>query len=130
MRFFPLLAVAAIAGACGVSFSAAPQGNDFFKSLDVTGSPNAGAPLTARLSVKQTYRTDIDVRCELRQEKNLVKPLHEDRAAPNPDGSPKATAVPEHFTFDFSVDRPGAYVVECFTPADEDNFIDEPLQIR
>jgi hypothetical protein len=40
-----------------------------------------------------------------------------------PGGSPKATPFPGNVSFDFTVDAPGEYKAECYTPNDEDNVI-------
>jgi hypothetical protein len=38
-------------------------------------------------------------------------------------GTPDATPVAHRDSFPFTVDEPGDYYVECYTPADDDNFI-------
>lgn len=109
--------------ACGVRFSAAKQGTEFFVSLDVSGDKRAGQPLTALVTYDQKYPFEVLIKCELRQAKELVKPVGQDSAPPLANGNPKATPFPGSFSYDFTVERPGAYEVQCYTPADEDNFI-------
>jgi hypothetical protein len=121
--FAPLLA------ACGVAFSDPPQGNEFFKSLTVMGNKRVGQPLTAVVTVKQSYAIAVPIRCELRQKKSLVKALGEETAPANPEGNPKATPIAATLSFNFTVDAPGDYGVECFTTADEDNYIAKALTI-
>ncbi len=115
--------------ACGVAFSDAPQGNEFWSALTVTGDHHVGQPLTAAVSYKQSYTIAVPIKCELRQSKNLVKPIGEATIPADPGGSPKATPFPGNFSFDFSVDAPGEYRVDCFTAADEDNFISKTFTI-
>ncbi len=108
---------------CGVSFSSAPDGTEFFKSLTVSGRMTAGAPLTAALTYEQNNPVATEIKCEVRQGKNLVKGIGSATAAFHPLGGPQATPFPGNFSFDFDIDKPGSYKLECFTPADEDNFI-------
>ena len=124
-----LLAAAALAG-CGVAFGPAPQGNEFFKSLEVTGDLRVGAPLTAALEYAQRNPIEVTVQCELRQKKELVKVIGGERVAPLPEGDPEATPFPGNYAFDFTVDEPGRYRVECLTPLDEDNYIIEEFTIE
>jgi len=119
----------ALAG-CGVAFSDPPQGNEFFKSLSISGDRRVGEQLTAAVAVKQSYAIAVPIRCELRQNKKLVKALGEETVAPYPNGNPKVTPVAETVSFDFTVDSPGEYVVECFTSSDEDNYILKALTIQ
>ena len=37
--------------------------------------------------------------------------------------------MPGVFAFDFAVDEPGTFKVECYTPADEDNFVRDEIEI-
>ena len=132
MRLPPILLVCTFALAltgCGVAFSDPPQGNEFFKSLTISGDKRVGQQLTASLAVKQTYPIDVPIRCELRHSKNLVKELGEQSVAADPQGNPKVTPVVGSLSFNFTVDAPGDYGVECFTAADEDNYIAKALTI-
>ena len=113
----------AVLSGCGVSFHDPPEGNEFFKTLTVTGDMHAGSPLTGAVTFVQNYSVEVAVRCEVRKGKDLYKNVGQDPAPPLPNGNPMATPFPGNFAFDFTVDEPGAFKFECFTPSDEDNFI-------
>lgn len=115
--------------ACGVRFTAS-EGNEFFTSIDVTGEMRAGSPLTGAIAYDQTYPTDVLIRCEIRQSGEFVKPAGESLAAAHPAGRPDATPVPGTLSFDFTVDAPGTYIFQCFTPKDEENFIEESFAVE
>ena len=123
------LFVLALTG-CGVAFSDPPQGNEFFKSLSISGDKRVGQQLTATVAVKQSYATAVPIRCELRRNKSLVKALGEESVPAYPGGNPKVTPIAATVSFDFTVDSPGDYVVECFTTSDEDNYILKGLTIK
>ena len=133
MRVVPILLgclfVLALTG-CGVAFSDPPQGNEFFKSLSISGDKRVGQQLTATVAVKQSYAIDVPIRCELRKTKTLVKALGEQTVTGYPGGNPKVTPVAASLSFEFSVDAPGDYGVECFTSSDEDNYILKGLTIK
>ena len=120
---FSLLLLGALLGACGVKYGADSLGNEFFNSLTVTGDMRVGHPLTGFVRFRQAYPTDISVRCELRQGKDLLRKIGEDTVKAHPSGGPKATPFPGSASYDFTIDTPGHYKFECFTPADEDNYI-------
>ena len=101
----------------------AKQGNEFFKSLTVTGELRAGSPLTAAVTYEQNNPIAVVIKCEIRQGKDLVKELGSESVPLLPGGGPKATPFPGNFSFDFTMEQPGTYKAECFTPADEDNYI-------
>ena len=48
---------------------------------------------------------------------------------PLEDGGPEATPFPGAISFDFTVDEPGTYIVECLTEKDEDNFIHDEITV-
>jgi hypothetical protein len=48
---------------------------------------------------------------------------------PLENGGPGATPVPGSIAFDFTVDVPGTYIVECLTEKDEDNFIHDEITV-
>lgn len=123
------LACALVLG-CGVSFSSAPKGTEFFKALAVTGPLDAGKPLTVAVSYQQAYPVNTIIKCEIRQGKSLVKDLGAQTAPAHPTGNPKATPFPGNFSFDAVLDEPGEYKAECFTPADEDNFILKTFRVK
>jgi len=118
-----LVVVAILAAGCGVDFSSAKQGNEFFKSLAVTGDLRAGSPLTAAVTYEQNNPVAVVIKCEVRQGKDLVKEIGGESAPLLAGGGPEATPFPGNFSFDFSMEQPGTYKAECFTPADEDNYI-------
>lgn len=117
-----VLSCALFAG-CGVRFRDPQPSNEFFKSATVSGDMRTGATLTGNVTIAQRYGVEVAVTCELRQGKQLVKPIGAEKIAALPGGTPKSTPVASHYTYEFTVDTPGAYKFECFTPADEDNFI-------
>jgi hypothetical protein len=119
-----------ILAGCGVDFSSGEPGTEFFKSLKVTGTPMAGAQMTMLLAYAQNYPVDVTVKCEVRQGKDLVKEVGSQIVPQLAGGGPKATPVTGTYSFDFTVDRPGAYKAECYTPADENNYIIREFSIR
>jgi hypothetical protein len=124
-----ILSCAFLAG-CGVKLSDAPAGTEFFKSLTVTGDMRAGAPLTAAVGVAQHYEIDVAITCQLRQSKTVLKEIGSQTVPLLPAGGPKATPVATNYSFDFTVDAPGAYNVKCLTPSDEGNFIVKEFSIK
>lgn len=126
LMFVPLLSVG-----CGIAFGDAPQGNDFFTSLRVTGEKRAGAPLTAAVAYETIYPLQVEVLCELRQGTRTISEIGRGFApAITPERHPDDEAVPGNFSIDFAVVAPGAYKVECYTVLDEANFIIEEFTIR
>jgi hypothetical protein len=123
------LSCALLAG-CGVRFRDPQPGNEFFKSATVSGDLRAGATLTGAVTIAQRYSIEVPIACELRQGKQLVKPIGSEKIAALPGGTPKSTPVAAHYTYEFTVDKPGAYKFECFTPSDEDNFIIREFTVR
>ena len=89
-----LCVVAMMAGARGVAFSAPSRNHTLFQSLKVTGQMRTGGPLAAHLTYQQYLPIDIDVRCELRQDKKLVKVIGQGTVSEDPGGSPKAPPFP------------------------------------
>jgi hypothetical protein len=127
----PLLAtIAMLCAGCGVAFTQAKDERAFFDSLTITGQGIAGAPLTAALAYRTNYPLAVEVTCELRQGKRTLSVLGSETVPAVPGGAPKATPLPGNFSFDFTVDAPGSYKVQCYTPADEDNFIEKPFTVR
>jgi hypothetical protein len=123
-RVSPLiLPLVVLFAACGVSYGDPPQGTEFFKSLTISGTRRAGEPLTAAVVYAQKNPTNLDIKCEIRQGKDLVKDIGTQQAPGLPFGGPKATPLAGNFSYDFALDKPGTYKAECFTPKDEDNFI-------
>jgi hypothetical protein len=116
--------------ACGVKFSDPPAHNEFFQSLVVTGDTRVGTPLTAAVSYQTTYTVPVQVICELRQGTTTVSVIGRDEIPAYPGGGPEATPVPGNFSYDFVVDDPGSYKIQCYTARDEDNFIKRAFTVR
>lgn len=123
------LSCALLAG-CGVRFRDPEPGNEFFKSATVSGDMRVGTTLTGAVTIAQRYSVDVPITCELRQGKQLVKPIGAETLAALPGGTPKSTPVAAHYTYEFTVDKPGAYKFECFTRDDQDNFIIREFTVR
>lgn len=123
-----LLGLAMLTG-CGIEFSSAKVTDDFFTDLDVTGDLQAGVLISLNVQYQQKYPSTIFMQCELRQGKELVKAIGTAQAPAHPAGSPDADPFPGNFIFDFVVDEPGRYRVECLTPDDEDNYIIDRITI-
>jgi hypothetical protein len=115
--------------ACGVDFTSPESGSEFFKSISIDGELRAGASLTVIANYEQYYPADVDVTCELRRDKSLLKTLGASTVPALAGGTPDSTPVPGHVAFDFTVDAPGSYRVECLTPKDEDNYISEEISV-
>ena len=63
---------------------------------------------------------------------NKVQDILEETLGPNPEGGPvgEATPVVDTLTRSFTApDRPGRYLVRCFTPADQNNAVVEEITI-
>jgi hypothetical protein len=127
---FALIAAASLLAGCGISFADAPEGNEFWKSLDVSGERRAGSILTAAFVYEQFYPVDVPVTCEVLREGELLRHIGSTIIPAYPDGSPEVTPFAGSFSFDFVIDTPGEYRVDCYTNADEDNFIREVITIR
>ena len=125
-----LVLAALVLSACGVSFSNGKPGTEFFKSLKISGTPTAGAPLTLVLAYAQNNPVDVVVKCELRQHSRLVQPVGTQTVPLLSSGGPKATPVAGSYSIDFTVEKPGTYDAECYTPADENNYIIRQFSVR
>ena len=115
---------------CGVRFKDPEPGNEFFKSIVVSGDRSVGATLTGTVTVAQRYALEVPIACEVRQGKQLVKAIGTDTIPALPGGTPKSTPLAAHYSYDFSLDKAGAYKLECYTPSDEDNFVIREFTIR
>jgi len=120
---------AVLLAACGVRFVDADPGTEFFTDIDISGEMTVGAPLTVYVQYEQFYPVDLNFHCELRRKKELVKRLGEQNVVPLENGGPDQTPFPGAIAFDFTVDAPGTYIVECLTEKDEDNFIGDEITI-
>lgn len=134
MRIPPFVLMLALSCAlfagCGVRFHDPEPGNEFFKSATVSGELRAGSTLTGAIAIAQRYNIDVPITCELRQGKQLVKPIGSDTVPALEGGTPKSTPVPAHYSYEFTVDASGAYKFECFTVKDQDNFIIREFSVR
>jgi hypothetical protein len=128
--FFPLLIGCLFLAGCGVRFRDPKPGNEFFKSATVSGDLRAGTTLTGSVNVAQRYGIDVAITCELRQGKTLIKSIGSEKIAALPNGTPKSTPVAANYSYEFTVDSPGAYKFECFTPSDQDNYIIREFTVR
>ena len=115
---------------CGVRFRDPQPGNEFFKSATVSGDLRVGATLAGSVTIAQRYNVEVPITCELRQGKALVKPIGSEKIAALPNGTPKSTPAAAHYTYEFTVERAGAYKFECFTPSDQDNYIIREFSVR
>ncbi len=115
---------------CGIAFGDAPPNNDFFTSLEVTGERTAGAPLTAAIAYETFYPAPVDILCELRRGSETLRAIGRGQApAIEPERTPDDDGVPGNFSADFTTDVPGSYKVECYTPADDANYIVEEFSV-
>ena len=124
-----LLCSSALLAACGVKFSSAEPGTEFFKSIDISGTMRSGDQLTVAVEYDQYYPVEVPFQCELRRKKELITVIGKATAPALEGGGPDATPFPGLFAFDFWAPEPGMYIVECLTPADEDNFIGDEIII-
>jgi hypothetical protein len=128
--FVPLLVASALLlAACGVRFRDPEPGTEFFTEIDIAGDLRVQAPLTLTVAYEQYYPAEVEVVCELRQNNQTLRELGRQLVPPLPDGNPDATPVAGHSSFDFTVEQPGTYDVECLTPKDEDNYISDEITI-
>ena len=133
MRQLPAAAalalLCALLAGCGIAFGDAPEGNDFFVSLRVTGNKTAGSPLTAAVAYETFYPSPVDIVCELRQGKTTLLQIGGAQAPAVTGRTPDDGGVPGNFSIDFTVDTPGRYKVECYTSKEEANFIIEEFSV-
>jgi hypothetical protein len=125
-----LIAMSLMLGGCGVRFRDPEPGTEFFTAIEITGEKVVGAPLTVLVEYEQYYPVDVQFHCELRREKEIIKQIGERSVAPLDDGGPDKTPIASAYAFDFTVDEPGTFIVECLTELDEDNFIGDEIEIR
>ena len=129
--FIPILiAASTLCAACGVRFSDASGHNEFFRSLVVTGQTRTNTPLTVAVSYQTTYNVPVLIVCELRQGKITVQEIGRNEVPAGHDGTPKAKPVPGNFSYDFEVEHPGSYRVQCYTERDADNYITRAFTVR
>lgn len=110
-------------------FTDPEPGTEFFESLEISGEMKAGSTLTALVTITQNYPIEVELTCELRQNKTTLQEIGKDLVPPLPDGNPDATPVSGSFSYDFTPPGPGEYKVECLTLKDEDNFIAKKFRV-
>jgi|CXWL01.1.fsa_nt_gi hypothetical protein len=123
----PLLTI--VLAGCGVRFSDPESGTEFFESLVVSGGRVAGEPMTAVVSYTQNYPIEVELVCELRQNKTTLFEIGKAVVPALPNGNPDATPFIGNLSYDFVAPTAGTYKVECLTPKDVDNFIDEEIAV-
>jgi hypothetical protein len=125
-----LALMCAVLSGCGIAFGDAPAANDFFTTLEVTGDRTAGAPLTAAIAYETFYPAQVEILCELRRGSETLRVIGRGQApAVTPERTPDDEGVPGNFSSDFTVDTPGSYKVECYTPKDDANYIVEEFSV-
>jgi hypothetical protein len=127
-RLALFLAASLVLSACGVRFRDPEPGTEFWDSIEITGTFTPGGALTVTAAYEQLNPLDVEVMCELREEKEQLLEIGRTVVPALPDGNPDATPQAGSVTFDFAAPSPpGAYIVECLTPLDEDNFIGDEI---
>jgi hypothetical protein len=130
LRSITIAVVCVLAASCGVQFAASIVDDEFFTGIRVSGKMEAGAPLTVVFMYQTNYPTVVEVVCEVRQDSELLKEIGRITTPAMWGGTPDAAPMPGAFAFDFRVDAPGEYRVECLTPADEDNYVFEEIEVE
>ena len=120
----------ALFAGCGIAFSDASEANDFFVSLRVTGEKRVGAPLTAAVAYETIYPDPAEIICELRRGSETIRAIGRAEAPAVPGLTPDDDGVPGNFSFDFTVDAPGTYKVECYTAKEVANYIIEEFNVK
>ena len=129
-RLAALLAVSLFLTACGVRFSDPEPGTEFWDSIEITGTFTPSGALNVVAAYEQLNPVDVEVMCELREEKEQLLEIGRTVVPARPDGNPEATPEAGSVSFDFAAPADaGAYIVECLTPLDEDNFIGDEITI-
>jgi len=125
-----LALMCAFLSGCGIAFGDAPAANDFFTTLEVTGDKTVGSPLTAAIAYETFYPAPVDILCELRRGSETLRAIGRGQApAITPERTPDDDGVPGNFSADFTVDAPGTYKVECYTPQDDANYVVEEFSV-
>lgn len=125
-----LLAASLALTACGVRFNDPEPGTEFWDSIEITGTFTPGGALKITVAYEQLNPVDVEVMCELREEKEQLLEIGRTVVPAVPGGRPDATPQPGSVSFDFAAPSPpGAYIVECLTPLDEDNFIGDEITV-
>ena len=116
--------------ACGVDFGESDENHEPLTSIRVVGTPVAGEELRLELSYSQPYAVAVDVECRVKQTGKVLQSIGEATVPANPtEGDPQATPVAGVLDFTFRIDEPGDYVLECITPADDDNYIRRAITV-
>jgi hypothetical protein len=124
-----LVAISIALTACGIRYRDPEPGTEFFSEIEIAGDQSVATPLTVTVGFEQFYPVEVELVCELRQGSTTLRELGRQLVPPLEQGEPEAIPVAGHATFDFTIDVPGAYDVECLTPKDEDNYIAEEINI-
>ena len=129
-----LLAISAVPlTACGVDFGESDENHEPLASIRVVGTPVAGEELRLELAYSQPYAVAVDVECRVKQTGKVLQTIGEATVPANPtlssDDDPQATPVDGVLDFTFRIDKPGEYVLECITPADDDNYLRRAITV-
>jgi hypothetical protein len=136
---------AVVIAGCGVSFSAEDEQSEIFADVLVEGDFSPGGQLTLTLRYQQPYPAQIDVACDLLEDRSgrradrLVARVLEQQILPTQglpvgEGTPQPleeiTPVPGSFEQPFNAPvEPGRYEVECLTPVDDNNKLSRSFTI-
>jgi hypothetical protein len=124
-----LALLCALFAGCGIAFSDGSAANDFFVTLEVSGERTAGAPLTAAVAYETIYPEPIEIVCELRRGSTTIRAIGR-ALTPGVQGvTPNDDGVPGNFSFDFMVEEPGTYKIECYTSKETANYIIEEFSV-
>jgi hypothetical protein len=125
-----MVLTSALAAACGVQFASPVVDDDFFTGIRVSGVEQTGAPMTVVFLYQTNYPNVVEVVCELLDsDQEVVKEIGRTTVPAFPNGNPDVTPMAGVSAFDFTVDAPGTFRVECYTPADEDNFVRDEIDV-
>jgi hypothetical protein len=128
-RVLPILPILVILAGCGIRVSDPEPGTEFWSDIDIVGTRETGSTMQVIAGYEQWYPVDVETVCELRQNKQTLREIGSTTVPALSGGNPEATPVVGHMTYDFTIDEPGTYIVECLTPKDEDNFIGDEITV-
>jgi hypothetical protein len=134
LHLLPLVLLAALGVACGVTLGASDEGTELFTGLEIRGDRAAGAPLTVSVEVTQGYPLPVRLACLYEDDEHLTadekKLAFVERAtligetvlpAATRDRPDEQDIPVQTISFDFQIDEAGDYVVACLTPAAPEN---------
>lgn len=131
------MASLALGVACGISLSA-ERNSELFQELVMPKRVAPGAEVSLAIAYEQPYPVAIEVECDIFEKGRELKEGERGQVffttvfLSNPQGGPTDEATPVAGTArtTFVAPRsPGAYVVRCLTPNDENNAIAESLEV-